>query len=348
MATRDEIDALTGLRGIAAAWVLAYHTGLSPSGYLGVDLFFVLSGFIIAYNYADAGLAADGARYRQFLWRRLARIYPVYLVALLLTVAAVAALAPWGIALRKSAHFTVEGFWASVLMVQSWTLPVPRVWNVPGWSVSAEWAAYLSFPLIAARVRRVDSPHTALLAILVLYALLALAMNTLGLRATLSYGLVRIAAGFTAGVLLHRLWMLRGAPRDGDGARAVLWLVLLVGGATAFEMSVARFSAAAWLPVLAAAVVYGLASSRSRWLCGPFAQWLGRISFSLYMVHWPIVQLYKRFSTLLGDPLPSSLTTFAAIATSLSVASLMYRFVEEPARRGLLAWRLAPLRLAAR
>ena len=163
MATRDELDALTGLRGIAALWVLAYHAGLSAAGYLGVDLFFVLSGFIIAYNYADARLAEDGRRYREFLWRRLARIYPAYLAALLLTLAAVAVLAPWEVSLRKSAHFTAEGFWASVFMVQAWTVPVPRVWNVPGWSVSAEWAAYLAFPLIAAprSPRRVDAHRDA-------------------------------------------------------------------------------------------------------------------------------------------------------------------------------------------
>lgn len=347
MATRDEIDALTGLRGIAALWVLAYHAGLSAAGYLGVDLFFVLSGFIIAYNYADAGLAADGPRYREFLWRRLARIYPVYLAALLLTLAAVAALTPWEVSLRKSAHFTVEGFWASVFMVQAWTVPVPRLWNVPGWSVSAEWAAYLAFPLLAARVRRVESMRTTVLAIVLLYALLALAMNLLSLRATLSYGLVRIAAGFTAGVLLHRLWMLRGAPRDADGARPVLALVLLVGGATVLESSVAKYAAAVWLPILACAVVYGLASSRSRWLCAPLAQWLGRISFSLYMVHWPIVQLYRRGAESFPHAPSRALVTLAAIVSSILVGWLMYRFVEEPSRRGMLAWRAVPSRVRA-
>jgi peptidoglycan/LPS O-acetylase OafA/YrhL len=347
MAARDEIDALTGLRGIAAAWVLAYHLGLAVAGYLGVDLFFVLSGFIIAYNYADAGLAADGARYRAFLWRRLARIYPVYLAALLLTLGAVAALAPWGVSLRRSAQFTAEGFWASVFLLQAWALPVPRIWNVAGWSVSAEWAAYLAFPLVAARAARVGSARTAMLAIALLYALLALAMELLPLHATLSYGLVRIAVGFTAGVLLHRLWRLRGSPRDARGVHAVLALVLLVGGSTALELSVAKYAAAASVPILGCAVVYGLASSRSRWLCGALAQWLGRISFSLYMVHWPIVQLYRRCAEMTPDAAPRTVVTLAALLTSLLVAALMYRFVEEPARRGLLAWRTAPARAAA-
>ena len=338
MAQRDEIGNLTGLRGVAALWVLGYHASIAPAGYLGVDLFFVLSGFIIAYQYAAIGLETDAAAYRDFLWRRLARIYPAYLFALLLTVGCVAVLAPWGIALRDSAHFTPSGLIASALMLQAWTLPVPRIWNVPGWSVSAEWAAYLAFPFIAARVRRIDSPRTALLAILLAYVLLVLAMSTLSLRATLSFGLVRIAAGFTAGVLLHRLWVLRGTPRDGASRTPLLALVLMIAGATLLELQVRKYLAAQLFPVLSCVVIYGLASSRATWLCGAPAQWLGRVSYSLYIVHWPIVQLWRRWAAHAANPPDRPLVTAAAIVSVLLVAGLVYHWVEVFARCAMLAW----------
>ena len=132
-----------------------------------------------------------------------------------------------------------------------------------------------------------------------------------------------------------------------DGARPALALVLIVGGATVLELSVAKYAAAVWLPILACAVVYGLASSHSRWLCAPFAQWLGRVSFSLYMVHWPIVQLYRRGAELSPDAPPRVVVTLAAIVSSILVGWLTYRLVEEPARRGMLAWRSAPTRVRA-
>lgn len=338
MAGQNEIAPLTGLRGIAALWVLGYHTALVPAGYLGVDLFFVLSGFVIAYNYADAGLHADGARYRDFLWRRLARIYPAYLAALLLTLACVALVAQWGVSLRRSVAFTAEGFWASVFLVQAWTLPVPRVWNVAGWSVSAEWAAYLAFPLIAARVRRIDSPRQAVFGIAVLYALLGLALARLPFPGTAAHGLLRIAAGFTAGVLLHRAWVLRGAPRDSDSVRPAILLVVLVGGAVLLDLHVRRYSAVMYLPILSCALVYALASSPSQWLCSPLAQWLGRVSYSLYIVHWPIVQLWARAADLGPTRPPRIVLACGAIACSLLVAAMFYRGIEVPARRAMLAW----------
>ena len=84
MDNRPELRSLTGLRGVAALWVLWYHAcdaARTPQfgfgGYLGVDIFFVLSGFVLAYNYAGVRLTYAG-----FLWKRLARIYPVNLVTL--------------------------------------------------------------------------------------------------------------------------------------------------------------------------------------------------------------------------------------------------------------------------
>ena len=91
------LRALTGLRGIAALWVFLFHAELltadmtdgsfdflkmvASAGYLGVDLFFVLSGFVIAYNYADLELHRSVSKFSDFLWKRLARIYPAHLLA---------------------------------------------------------------------------------------------------------------------------------------------------------------------------------------------------------------------------------------------------------------------------
>ena len=95
------LPALTAIRGIASFWVLLYHLrhelkhlfpeffqlnkGLLKSGFLGVDLFFVLSGFVLALNYQRKFQAVDRNAYIEFLWKRLARIYPVYIACLLIT-----------------------------------------------------------------------------------------------------------------------------------------------------------------------------------------------------------------------------------------------------------------------
>lgn len=93
-----QLDALTGVRGLAAVWVVTYHfanpehravaSALRPllwifeRGDFAVPLFFILSGFILVYSYHDRFLKFSWAEYRRFLWLRLARIYPAYIVAL--------------------------------------------------------------------------------------------------------------------------------------------------------------------------------------------------------------------------------------------------------------------------
>jgi peptidoglycan/LPS O-acetylase OafA/YrhL len=151
---KREIRSLTGLRGIAAVYVVIFHyflgVGMSnplktllAHGYLGVDLFFVLSGFVMALNYGhlfETGFSF--LAYRTFLGRRIARIYPLYvagtLVGFVLTQAAL--IEP----LRSGS--TSGNLVANLLMVQSWG--VGQSYDPPAWSISTEWAAYLLFPLL--------------------------------------------------------------------------------------------------------------------------------------------------------------------------------------------------------
>ena len=148
-----EIRALTGLRGIAALYVVAFHylgglsfsnpmTTLFAHGYLAVDLFLILSGFVMALNYA-AAFTADFSfsTYLRFLWRRIARIYPLYIVMTLVSSLffyfGIYKLAPF----EKSLTTVVV---LNAGMVQSWGLSSSL--DAPAWSITAEWAAYLLFP----------------------------------------------------------------------------------------------------------------------------------------------------------------------------------------------------------
>src|SRR6187402_3052636 len=153
---RAEIRQLTGVRFIAAIWVVFYHfrfmiLGVVPElkpvgflfegGYLAVDVFFVLSGYIIAYQYLRAFPRGRGD-YGAFLVKRLARIYPLQLVTLALTVVTVLVGLGIGVPITPASNFTVWGAVQDALLIRGWVVP-SQGWNFPAWSLSAEWFAYL-------------------------------------------------------------------------------------------------------------------------------------------------------------------------------------------------------------
>lgn len=159
------IRQLTGVRFVAAFWVLMYHfqaplgtlgllvpvvSDVLRVGRLGVDLFFALSGFILTYTYVHKlGPALKGSAAATFLWLRLARIWPVHFV--MLNVAGLAVLAQskvTGSALARDWLNPVD-YLKNVFLVQEWGANPQRGWNFVAWSLSMEWLAYLLFPLLA-------------------------------------------------------------------------------------------------------------------------------------------------------------------------------------------------------
>lgn len=139
MSQRTEISALTSLRGVAALTVLMFHVIPDFRGYLAVDLFFLLSGFVLTHVYHEIELTRQS--YFNFLKARLARIYPVHLMMLVV-------LLPM---LDTRPDFSSGGLLSSLLLMQS---PWHSIcWNYASWSISAEWHSYLLFPLLILNYR---------------------------------------------------------------------------------------------------------------------------------------------------------------------------------------------------
>src|SRR2546423_1204586 len=165
--SRPRLPALTSLRFFAALHVFMFHVqaiggvfgpasyrSLASIGYVGVTFFFVLSGFVLVYTYAGKAITA-----RDFWRARLARVYPAYAFALLLTapffVFAVHHYSEIKVPFMafQAAHFKVAGA-LEILLLQSWVPPAALSWNAVGWSLSVEAFFYLLFPLVLLRYSR--------------------------------------------------------------------------------------------------------------------------------------------------------------------------------------------------
>src|SRR3569832_1237739 len=152
----EHLKPLTSMRFFAAMWVVLYHywpnldphtPALVSKGYLGVELFFVLSGFILCHVYLQ-GAGEGRFKYGSFPWARLARVYPLHLATLL----GVGAMAVGAAAVGIQHHNDIANWSvlpANLLLVHAWGFAKAAAWNHPSWSISAEWFAYLTFPAFA-------------------------------------------------------------------------------------------------------------------------------------------------------------------------------------------------------
>lgn len=220
----EQIPALTGIRLLAAVGVVVGHFsgvmyGLFPGtrsasnlvqgGYLGVEMFFVLSGFIIAHNYADRFQTFSAPIYGRFLLNRFARLYPVHIVTLATVTVLVIIAALAEIQLNSEGKYDPTSFLMNVMLLQS--VPPAWSWNGPAWSISAEAGAYILFPLLALALARVQNWKFALIAVAVLLfatvgALYAVAAVTDFSAISYPSMWIRIAGEFSAGCFLWKVW----------------------------------------------------------------------------------------------------------------------------------------------
>ena len=393
--TRDLIAPLTGIRALAAFWVVLRHfrvelieafpalhilAPLMNVGYLGVDLFFILSGFILTYTHLDN--LTDGYNWRKalgFLWLRIGRVWPLTVFVLLL----------FGLGFAAQILITGdEGFSKQIdvprlidhlLLIHAW-YPHELDWNGLDWSVSAEWLAYLTFAVgvvVLGRFAAVASRRTLLIAI----ALLTLPMIIVGVSMqddtillferetyTVLGGIVpiRVLTEFWAGALLAVL--LRQRLREGRKISFPLptitaaSIVVILYVVAAFDPlrwtrrsqldardplpGVDLIAATETIIVLPLFIVLigALAVSRRdplTWLLSTGPLVLGgKVSFALYLTHPLVLGVSLALLRLTPHGPLHGVLALLGLAAAWVFAWVLWRYVEEPSRR--LARRMLP------
>lgn len=365
-----QIVSLTGMRAFLIGWIVLYHlkeeidqlfpqqawlSDFAATGFVGVDFFFLTSGFIITYNYATRFRSFNTQVYGRFLWMRLARIYPVHLFSFLLYAALIALMAAVGMQPSNPEFYTPSGFIQNIFLVQAWTIPTAFSWNAVAWAVSAEWLAYLCFPLVLALTLRIHRSLTVVASIVTLLWTMAAVCLFLDTSWTVpygagSYGLLRMAGEFTAGCLLYNLYVTGfGSQWRWGWITTFAWISSVVGSVFINSakgqglLSAAQMSGqlhTLWITPLFALAIYALAWEKgivAKAFSTSTMRYGGHCSYALYLTHFLCLILLRKVfpASAFADASIVLKVAFLAgyLTVMLAAATLTYRLIEEPARK---------------
>ena len=354
------------MRGIAALLVALFHfemaiarfvpaklTMFFEKCYLMVDLFFIMSGFIILHVYKDDfAYHIKGNSFKKYIIARFARIYPLHFFAMLLLVTLVITFSPHG-----TYPNAIENPWAiptGFLLLHSYYIHNIYTWNIPSWSISAEWAAYLLFPFLALFLNKKKLSALILFVIFIIAAYVSIMYllprkNYLypsipvphNLNTTYDYGFLRGIAGFMTGMLVYKLYqcsLLKGIfHKDIFAATIILLLVLAMHFAVSDAYCIILFAALVFVFALNNGYLHACCNNK-------FAQYIGKISYSIYMMQ---IFLQEPFSK--GLRLPGVVGFgrgkqnieffdglgyfFIYLVLLLAISSITYYTIEQPCRK---------------
>ncbi|PWT70738.1 MAG: hypothetical protein C5B59_20255 [Bacteroidetes bacterium] len=359
------ISNLTPLRGVAALLVFLLHfqalvtnfifpsqTHFFELSYLMVDLFFIMSGFIILHVYGSRFSTGMSVRnFSEFTLARFARIYPLHLFTLVVLIIFAAIANAWG------PIFDPKAIPANILLIHSFGLFHIFTWNVPSWSISAEWWAYMIFPLIVLFLSK-----NKRLAILTLIPLIVLTYCALmywlprknyfvpnvpvphNLDITFDYGYIRGMAGFVTGMLAYELYQSRLLANFFQKDLVALLVVL----GTIYLMHVKINDGICILLFALVVLCFACNDGRLQRLCNfRFAQFIGDISYSIYLIQTflfvPFLSGLRLPLIKYGNAITESKATFWVglmyfaifLVVIIGLSTLSYIFIEVPCRKWL-------------
>ena len=353
----SHVDALTGVRALAAGWVVAYHLWLNAGhpalripgvgvdvsplvsmGWLGVDIFFILSGFVLTWQVLNERRGAPfspGSFWRDaghFLRRRILRVYPAYLACL----SVLLPLAWIGIYRTPPEMADIA---LHVAMFHNMVLRYVDTINGVFWSMPFEWQFYLVFPLLILPVLRGRARWLAVGAATVAAAMkIVSAWHGPGAEiAQLPWRIDEFVAGMAGAAFAVRM--------SGAAGRArMTWIATasLVAGAWTLGVHDPQWWQPGWLPLLragwidlsVAALLVGLcgtmATASGGMLASRVAVWLGTISYSIYLWHVPTLELTRYALQTRYPAMPSAVVVASAVAAVLVVSAISFYLVERP------------------
>ena len=350
---------LDGVRGVAVVAVLAYHMDLAwtGGGFLGVEVFFALSGFLITQLIVDELSRTGRVDAWAFAKARARRLLPALVTCVVATLALFAWLAPDGRAAGRRAGLAAL---RPELAPRGAGLPYSEAFARPSpllhlWSLSVEGQLYLLWPLLLVGVLATARRSTALLVtVLLAFAsalLMALRYDPDG-GSLAYYATDARASGFLVGAALAWVWRppawsapLPRVARWGIDVAGIAALVTLVVGFVAVtEFDAGLYTQGGFLRVGLLAAVLIVAATRSggvvaALLSRPPVVAVGRRSYGLYLYHWPVFVLGREL------PLPPWKINLLGLLVTVAVAEASYRWIETPVRRGGLGALMGRLRL---
>jgi peptidoglycan/LPS O-acetylase OafA/YrhL len=361
------LPALTGLRFLLGMWVIMHHLtskgmlldwwnhtlpfamqSIFEGGYLAVQTFFLLSGFVLAQSYAATQW--NKRSLTKFAMARFARIYPAYLLSLVLISWFVFEfLLKPGRSMAQKA--VVLGDYAFVL--QGWTGSLNVGWNTPAWSLSCEFFFYLCFPLLFLWLRRAGLARVsaALAGCFVVPILLAhagvpyvwkpihhLSDFVAGIAAARIYGAILGSGMATKATRRLGFWLSAGALAAGAA---------FIVNARVLDGTVMTLSTV--LRPINVALLIGLATGGGflvRLLSTDAAGYLGKASYSMYILHIPLLWWFTRYTFFRFGATPPAWTAIVFMAAVIGVSIAAFEFVEAPANRWIRDWTASRLQPA--
>jgi peptidoglycan/LPS O-acetylase OafA/YrhL len=364
--------ALDGLRGLAALLVVFHHiewpnhltnNNLVQNSYLFVDLFFILSGFIIFTNYNTR--IADVGDVQKFICLRFFRIYPLHIILIIILVClelaklfTQSALPTESTQVPFTNENSIRGLLANIILFHGLHVLDHGSWNIPSWSISCEFYAYIVFAILTVSDvihRKWFFPCVGLMSTCIY---LVVAASRDGLDVTYDWGMARCLAGFFLGAMVANMkWPRSDLPgrylRGGDIAILFAVIVLMStvkGWAIGFVIP---------LFVVGVALLQSDDGLVARALMHRSFQFAGRISYSIYMVQFLAIiflmivlkrlfkvplfaDQYTQRPTLMINPWIGDLLVVGVVLGIILIAGLTYRWIESPGRafgRDFISWR---------